>query len=394
WGPGWVEWGEYDDYYGWAPLGSGINININIGMGRARSPWDRWVFLPRGCMADGRRYNDYAIRDRRGLNIYNNITIINKVRTDRNSRYYEGPDRRDVERYSRTNIATRHINALDRPGRTEVRNNNINIYRPNVTSRSGDYNRDGRVDNRDRIGASIDRNNNNNRVERADRSNSPVDRNINTDRSARQNQNAERNIVPQQSQAQDNNAAERSDRNWGNRNITPQQQQQPAPQPQVQANAEQRNSRAGRWGGNSDRNIVPQQQQQPAPQPQVQANAEQRNNSRAGRWGGNERSVAPQQQQQPAPQPQVQANAEQLNNSRAGRWGGNERSVAPQAQPQQQVQPQQRQEVMQQRESRRFEQPQRQQVPAVSPPQNNGKVEKSNDDNRGNGNGWGRRGKN
>src|SRR6266540_4150865 len=33
WSPAWVEWRTGGDYYGWAPLGPGINISLNFSFG-------------------------------------------------------------------------------------------------------------------------------------------------------------------------------------------------------------------------------------------------------------------------------------------------------------------------------------------------------------------------
>ncbi|MET1057401.1 MAG: DUF6600 domain-containing protein, partial [Pedobacter sp.] len=41
WGPAWVSWRSGGGYYGWAPMGPGMNINVNINI---PSLW--WVFVP------------------------------------------------------------------------------------------------------------------------------------------------------------------------------------------------------------------------------------------------------------------------------------------------------------------------------------------------------------
>src|SRR5690606_23070497 len=40
WGPAWVNWRQSNDYYGWAPLGPGMNINVSVNI-----PMNFWTFV-------------------------------------------------------------------------------------------------------------------------------------------------------------------------------------------------------------------------------------------------------------------------------------------------------------------------------------------------------------
>ena len=71
WGPAWVNWRTGGDYYGWAPLGPGMNVNISINI---PSFW--WVFVPQRYIST-RNWYDYRAPHNRVTNIYNNTTIIN-----------------------------------------------------------------------------------------------------------------------------------------------------------------------------------------------------------------------------------------------------------------------------------------------------------------------------
>ena len=45
WGPGWVTWRSSNDYYGWAPIGPGIDIQIAYSNGY-NVPYNQWTFVP------------------------------------------------------------------------------------------------------------------------------------------------------------------------------------------------------------------------------------------------------------------------------------------------------------------------------------------------------------
>ena len=94
WGPAWVSWRSGGGYYGWAPLGPGINININIG----RIPDFYWVFVPQRNIY----YDRYPRYDRyRNRNIYNNTIIINNTYVYNRNRYYTGPRVDEIRRVTR-----------------------------------------------------------------------------------------------------------------------------------------------------------------------------------------------------------------------------------------------------------------------------------------------------
>lgn len=104
WAPAWVSWSESGDYYGWAPLGFGVNINIGFGS----IPYDRWVFCSRPYFNNARFY-DHCIPFSSNRTVIRNYTIINNVYGNGRGRYYGGPDRHQAQRYSRVEINPRHI---------------------------------------------------------------------------------------------------------------------------------------------------------------------------------------------------------------------------------------------------------------------------------------------
>lgn len=115
WAPAWVSWSEGSEYYGWAPMGFGVNVNISIG----NIPGNRWVFCPRNRIY-GREFRNYCAPYSNYRRILPSITFIN-VYGGREQRYWAGPDRREVERYT-----GRRVERQDYQGGYNNRNNNGN----------------------------------------------------------------------------------------------------------------------------------------------------------------------------------------------------------------------------------------------------------------------------
>lgn len=131
WSPAWVAWRDGGDYYGWAPIRPGINISINFNIGGYNPPDRFWCFAPRRYITSPRIY-DYCIDRRRNVTIIHQTTIIvNNFRYSRDYGFRSGPRRYDAEIYcGRINpVRFRQTNT---PGRTFFRNNEVNVYRPNV----------------------------------------------------------------------------------------------------------------------------------------------------------------------------------------------------------------------------------------------------------------------
>jgi hypothetical protein len=120
WGPAWVNWRSGGDYYGWAPLGPGMNINVSINI---PSFW--WVFVPQRYITD-RYWHRYSAPPRNVTQIYNHTTIINNYYTSNNRNYAYGPRREEIERVTRNTVPIRHIDNNQR-GRVVVDRN----YDPN-----------------------------------------------------------------------------------------------------------------------------------------------------------------------------------------------------------------------------------------------------------------------
>ena len=134
WAPAWVVWRGGGDYYGWAPLRPGFNIGINFSIGLYSPPIDYWCFAPRQYITSPRIY-DYCLSSQRNVNIINSTTIINNYNFyggRKRNVFVNGPQRNEVEQYTHQNLRSVTLSESSHPGRSEFRNNQITMYRPNV----------------------------------------------------------------------------------------------------------------------------------------------------------------------------------------------------------------------------------------------------------------------
>ena len=136
WGPAWVNWRTGGNYYGWAPLAPGVSIHVAVNI-----PANYWVFVPKRRLISRNIYNYYVPR-RNVVNIYNQTTVINNTYVYNNQTYVSGPARREVERATRRSVPVYQVNNSERPGRTAVSRNNIQVYQPAVR-RTADHGESG-----------------------------------------------------------------------------------------------------------------------------------------------------------------------------------------------------------------------------------------------------------
>lgn len=113
WGPAWVNWRSGGGYYGWAPLGPGVNINVSVNI---PSFW--WVFVPQRYITSP-RWHSYCAPRNRVTRVYNNTVIINNYYRNDNRTYVYGPRRDEIERVTRRSVPVRTIDASPR-GRGRV----------------------------------------------------------------------------------------------------------------------------------------------------------------------------------------------------------------------------------------------------------------------------------
>jgi DNA segregation ATPase FtsK/SpoIIIE-like protein len=131
WGPGWVSWRRSNDYYGWAPIGPGINIDIAYSSGY-NLPNNQWTFV-RNRDFGRANINNYYVNNSNNVTIINNSTVINNIRVDnsRNTRYNTGPDRNEAERRAGKTFKPVVVRETNKPGQ-HLRNGELEIYKPRI----------------------------------------------------------------------------------------------------------------------------------------------------------------------------------------------------------------------------------------------------------------------
>ena len=181
WAPAWVSWSSYDGYYGWAPLGFGLNLNISFGS----IPYNRWTFIPRRNMCD-RDIRRYYVSSERNYGFRHAVLINNHERNERDGRYFRGPERNEVERYTTNRIEERRVDDRERNG-----------FRPERNDRNIERNRnqsDNMVRDRDRRTNDLPVRTEDNRKPNREETRKPNQENNNPRNDNRVNGNRENNI--------------------------------------------------------------------------------------------------------------------------------------------------------------------------------------------------------
>lgn len=132
WAPAWVTWGQYNDYYAWAPLAPGINVGYENAW---RAPGNYWSFVPRNYI-NYPNLNRYTVRNY-NTNV-NNITIINNYNSyNQRDYYHRGPDYHEVEQFTHRVITPVGIASTQKPGPSRVVRKELEIYRPSGSAANG-----------------------------------------------------------------------------------------------------------------------------------------------------------------------------------------------------------------------------------------------------------------
>jgi hypothetical protein len=129
WGPAWVAWRNSDQYYGWAPLPSGVDLSIGFNSGFG-IPADHWCFVPNQYISDPFISRYYMSRGNNDLFLRNTV-MINRMNYDGGHRYnyFAGPDRYEVERYHHGPIQVYTVNSYSDAHHVDGRNE-FGIYHP------------------------------------------------------------------------------------------------------------------------------------------------------------------------------------------------------------------------------------------------------------------------
>ena len=303
WGAAWVSWSSYNDYYGWAPLGYGVNINASFGS----IPYDRWAFIPRRNICD-RDINRYYVSPERDRGFRNAVVINNYYEGDGGrERFMRGPERNEVERYTHNQIQERKIDDRERQGRWTANNDNNGGRRDNGNNntngrRSNDRQVNGDNNNQRGNGNFPGRKDNANNNNNGGRSN---DRQVNGDNN---NQRGNGNFPGRKDNANNNNNGGRNDgrqvngdnnNQRGNGNFPGRKDdninRQPGPGRDINNNPQQNNNRQydNRMNRQQQNNFPPQQQverQGRQQQPAMEQRSMERRNDQGNGGQGQQRS--------------------------------------------------------------------------------------------------------
>ena len=343
WGPAWVNWRSGGDYYGWAPLEPGIDISVSLGSGYY-APDNYWVFVPRQYVCSPNVYQ-YYLPPTRNYAVIQNTTIINNVYNDNNRRYVVGPRPDEIQRYSGNRVNVYNINNSGRPGSTFVRNNTINIYRPQIVTNGNGNNRP--APNRVVSRGNFDPGNSNNRNPAYNNNTRPVNQGNNTFQGNNNPGNTSNGFGGR--------------RNYGNNNPSNgNQNQQPATNPTLNNPGSAQTSASGNVNGNNPSNNFgrPARSNQPT-QAATNSNSQPNGNGWPSRSPDNNRNrnnnqVLQNQQQQGQQRQQLQVQQNQQNQQ-------NQQQMLQRQQQQRQQQIQQNQQRQQQQQQRQQQIQQRQQ---------------------------------
>ncbi len=131
WAPAWVTWGEYGGDYCWAPVGP--SIEIGVAWSSYRPPAHYWTFIPRGYITRT-NINNYFVHYNTNVTVVRNITVIHNVNAGGGrGAYMRGPDASSVARYTHSAIRPVAIRESSGPGRGQVQNGQVSIYRPAIS---------------------------------------------------------------------------------------------------------------------------------------------------------------------------------------------------------------------------------------------------------------------
>lgn len=249
WGPGWVTWGSYNDYYGWAPLGPNINVSVNFNW-YAPDPW--WTFVPTHRFCSNNWHNYIYDRPVHITNITHitNVYVYND-QNRRNDNWFHGPRISDVERHTNHRVRQMRVVDNDRPDNLRADNDQVRVYRPEVEqrreeSRPSNY-RDMKSERRNTTSMRQDA-----------RSNNPGNTRMRSDNNELRNSERTRteNMPARSASPRENTNNERSN---GSRYETPSGQSRNSsntPDYRQERSRDQKNTEAGRQNQNNERQVA------------------------------------------------------------------------------------------------------------------------------------------
>lgn len=128
WAPAWVTWGHCNGYYGWAPIGPGVNNYVGY-----NPPIRYWSFVPENNITQVNVYN-YTVSSTKVVTNVNNITIINNSGTYGSHTYNSGPKPAEVEKITNTHITAVKVTDVTKPSAGTASTDHLNIFRPAINT--------------------------------------------------------------------------------------------------------------------------------------------------------------------------------------------------------------------------------------------------------------------
>ncbi|MGP8215455.1 MAG: DUF6600 domain-containing protein [Bacteroidia bacterium] len=137
WGPAWVCWRHCDGYYGWAPLGWGMNIRVGY-YGDYGIPSAWWLFVGDRYITD-RYISRYYLPRAHCDYLYAHSTVLAYTHYDdaHHVAYAMGPRREDVAAITHTPVRQIAVRPTAVPAQ-RYDNAHLHIYKPEVTQNNRD----------------------------------------------------------------------------------------------------------------------------------------------------------------------------------------------------------------------------------------------------------------
>ncbi len=137
WAPAWVTWGDYNGYYGWAPISPGFSFSVST----YRPPIDYWCFMHPRYMTEVNYGDHFFVAHNRRIelgnnttviNNINNITVVNNVTNRDNTTFNAGPRRAEFEKTANLKVEPVSIREDSKPGKIRAEGNEVTVFRPHI----------------------------------------------------------------------------------------------------------------------------------------------------------------------------------------------------------------------------------------------------------------------
>jgi len=143
WAPSWVTWGEYDDYYAWAPVGPDVDLTLHDGNNRRPVHDYYWNVVPKNNITE-HNISHYLVNENSIRENTSRISLINNFKPNLANQHYSiGPDHHTVTSVTGKEITPLRLTDSDRhvaipadnsPERVIRNTEGIKpVYRPQVT---------------------------------------------------------------------------------------------------------------------------------------------------------------------------------------------------------------------------------------------------------------------